>query len=76
MESLITASPDILGGKPCVRGTRISIEIILELMASGSTEREIQEAYPQLPPGSVTAALAYAAKALKNEVVWDLQLPA
>lgn len=76
MESLITANPEILGGKPCIRGTRISIEIVLELLAAGATESEVQEAYPQLPPGAVSAALAYAAKSLKNEVVWDLSLPA
>jgi len=44
----IVSPPDLLGGKPCVRGTRLSVELILELLASGSTRQEILAAYPQL----------------------------
>jgi uncharacterized protein (DUF433 family) len=66
----------ILGGKPCVRGTRLSVEFILELLASGANEAQIVAAYPQLSPEAVRAAIAYAARALKNEVVWDVKIPA
>ena len=76
MEPWITTNPDILGGKPCIRGTRISIEHILELLASGATHRDILRAHPQITPEGLEAALRYAAKSMKNEVVWDVQIPA
>ncbi|MCP4167092.1 MAG: DUF433 domain-containing protein [Chloroflexi bacterium] len=44
----ITSDPNILGGKPCISGARISIEFILELMASGATRQDILDAYPHL----------------------------
>ena len=65
----ITSDPAILGGKPCIRGTRISIEFILELFASGATRDDILRAYPHLTTEGVTEALRYAARFLKNESV-------
>jgi uncharacterized protein (DUF433 family) len=76
MEPWITTNPGILGGKPCVRGTRISIEHILELLASGATHREILQAHPQITLEGLAAALRYAAQSMKNEVIWDVQIPA
>ena len=76
MAQWITVNSDVLGGKPCVRGTRLSVEFILELLASGASRDDIVEAYPQLSDEGLTAALEYAAKAMKNEVVWDLKIPA
>jgi uncharacterized protein (DUF433 family) len=76
MSEWIVAEPEILGGKPCIRGTRISVEFILELLASGATREEILRAYPQVLPEGLTAALQYAAKTMRNEVVWDIPLPA
>ena len=73
---MISSDPAVLGGKPCVRGTRLSVEFILELIASGATENGIVEAYPQLSTEAVRAAVAYAARAMKNEVVWDVKIPA
>jgi uncharacterized protein (DUF433 family) len=75
-ESLITSDPAILGGKPSVRGTRLSVEFILELIASGADPAEIVRAYPQLTVAAIRAAVAYAARAMKNEVVWDVKIPA
>jgi len=72
----ISSDPSVLGGKPCVRGTRLSVEFILELLASGATEAKIVAAYPQLSAEGVRAAIIYAARALKNEVVWDVKIPA
>jgi uncharacterized protein (DUF433 family) len=72
----IISDPGILGGKPCIKGTRISVEFILELLASGATQPEILRAYPHLTAEQVTAAISYAARALKNEVVWDVKLSA
>lgn len=72
----IVSDPGILGGKPCIRGTRLSVEFILELLASGASETDIVAAYPQLSAEAVRAAVTYAAKGMKNEVVWDVKIPA
>jgi uncharacterized protein (DUF433 family) len=76
MSDWIVADPEILAGKPCIKGTRISVEFVLELLASGATREEILRAYPQIPPEGLTAALQYAAKTMKNEVVWDIPVSA
>jgi len=68
----ITANPKILGGKPIIRGTRISVEFILELLASGETEAAILKDYPHLKPSDIKACLAYAAKSSDNEIYLDL----
>ena len=63
----ITANPKILGGKPVIRGTRISLEFILELLASGATQDEILQDYPHLKPQDIKACLAYAAQSSANK---------
>lgn len=63
----ITYNPKILGGKPIINGTRISVEFILELLASGMTAEEIVKEYPQLSKRDILAALDYAAKTIKHE---------
>lgn len=65
----IVYDPDILGGKPCIRGTRISIEFILELLASGASREEMLQGYPQLTAEDLDDAFRYAARALQNDVV-------
>ena len=62
MASLITADPAILGGKPIIRGTRISVDFILELYAAGVTRDEILTDYPHLTPEALSACLAYKIK--------------
>jgi uncharacterized protein (DUF433 family) len=69
----ITANPKVLGGKPIIRGTRISVEFILELLASGATESEILEDYPHLKPSDIKACLQYAAQSSQNEIYVDLE---
>lgn len=69
----ITANPKILGGKPIIRGTRISVEFILELLASGATEAEILEDYSHLKPRDIKACLQYAAQSSQNEIYVDLE---
>jgi uncharacterized protein (DUF433 family) len=64
---LIVRDPKILCGKPTVRGTRISVELILELFANGWTQEEVLDNYPDLTPKSLRAAFAYAAEALARE---------
>ena len=65
----IASDPRILGGKPIVRGTRISAEMILEWVASGATRDDIVRRHPHLTAADVEQALAYAAAALRNDVV-------
>ena len=72
----ITCTPDILGGKPCIRGTRISVEFLLELVAEGAAPKDILAAYPQISEEALKAAFQYAADSMKNQIVWDVKLPA
>ncbi len=58
--SRITAHPDIFGGKPIVRGMRISVELILSLLAQGLTPKDILDDYPDLESEDVRACTAYA----------------
>lgn len=56
----ITVNPDIFGGKPIIRGMRISVELVLGLLAQGETPDAILDDYPDLEPGDIRACLAYA----------------
>jgi uncharacterized protein (DUF433 family) len=69
----ITANPKILGGKPIIRGTRISVEFILELLASGVSESEILEDYPHLTKEDISSCLRYAAASFKNDIYIELE---
>ncbi|WP_133511525.1 DUF433 domain-containing protein [Candidatus Thiosymbion oneisti] len=69
----ITADPKILGGKPIVQGTRLSVEFILELLASDVPEEDILEDYPHLTREDIHACLKYAARSCKNEVYVELE---
>ena len=69
MFDMITSDAAILGGKPIIRGTRISVEMILEWIASGASRDQIVTSYPHLTTEAVEQAIAYAASALKNDVV-------
>jgi uncharacterized protein (DUF433 family) len=53
----IASDPAILGGKPCIRGTRISVELLLELVAQGASRADILKAYPHLKAEDVEQAL-------------------
>ena len=75
-EDSIVSDPQILGGKPCVRGTRLSVEFVLELAASGATQEQILTQYPQLTADGLAAAFRYAADALKGEHTWELKITA
>ncbi len=57
----ITRDPEIMGGKPCVRGMRVTVGAIVGLVAAGHTDAEILAAYPYLEQGDLQQALAYAA---------------
>ena len=63
----IAYNNEVLSGKPHIIGTRLSIEFILELFASGATKDEVIKSYPQLTAEAVEEALRYAAQASKNK---------
>lgn len=65
----IVSDPGILGGKPCIKGTRISVEFILDLVASGGSRDDIVKAYPHLTPEDVEQAVRYAAESLKSDAL-------
>ena len=65
----ITADPEIFGGKPIIRGMRISVELILSLLAQGETDDEILADYPDLEPEDIRASLAYARAAIANDTL-------
>jgi uncharacterized protein (DUF433 family) len=70
----ITSDPAILGGKPIIRGTRISVELILEWIASGAARDDIVRRHPQLTAADVEQALSYAAASVRNEVLLTSQV--
>jgi len=66
----IEISQDILGGKPVIKGTRISVEFILELLVNGWDIQEIIKNYPQLSKEDILAAIEYSLQIVKNEKVF------
>lgn len=67
----ITFDHSILTGKPVIRGMRISVEMILELLAKGASVEEILEDYPELEPNDIRAALLYAKRLVSGEEITD-----
>lgn len=63
----IVADPDILAGKPSIRGTRLAVELILERLAHGWNEETLIEAYPRLTREDIQAALLFAAEMMSEE---------
>jgi len=72
-EDRITIDSEILGGKPTIKGTRIPVYLILELLASGMSVNIIIKEYPELTREDVHAALEYASKLLKRETIFLLE---
>jgi uncharacterized protein (DUF433 family) len=69
----IVVNPEILGGKPIVEGTRLSVEHILGLLAHGMSQSDIVKSYPELTIDDVKAAIQYAADALHNDVLIEVK---
>ncbi len=69
---LITSDPHIMMGKPVILGTRITVELILEKLAAGETIEQIVDAHPRLTRESIQAALAFAAGALRADVLYPV----
>lgn len=62
----ITLEPDKMGGVPCIRGLRIPVSTVVDLLASGLTREEIMQHYPDLEPEDVDEALRFAAQAVRE----------
>jgi len=68
----ITIDPNILAGKPVIKGTRIPVYLIIELLANGLTPQQILREYPELKQEDIKAALLYASKLLEREITVTL----
>jgi len=68
----ITVNPKVLVGKPVVKGTRIAVEFVVDLLARGWTTEQILREYDHLTPDDIQACLAYASEVLKSERVYLL----
>ena len=65
----ITIDPEICGGKPCIKDTRIWVSLLLDFLADGMTEAELLAEYPQLAHEDVLAAIAYGAETSRERIV-------
>ncbi|MDW8326958.1 MAG: DUF433 domain-containing protein [Anaerolineales bacterium] len=72
IQNRIVIDPQILVGKPVVRGTRLAVEFIIDLLAQGWSEAEVLRNYPGLTHEDILACLAYAGQRLKAERVYPL----
>ena len=68
----IVIDPDVMVGKPVIKGTRIPVYLIVEFVANGMTEKEILKEYPQLKKEDIKAALLYASRCIEREVTIPL----
>jgi len=69
----VVSDPNVMMGKPVIAGTRITVESILEKLAAGETVEQILAAHPRLNRDAVRAALAFAADALRADVIYPLE---
>ena len=66
-DGYILVDPQVMLGKPIIRDTRITVELVLRKLAEGATIEDLVEAYPQLTPDSIHATMSYAADTLAHE---------
>jgi uncharacterized protein (DUF433 family) len=69
---MVVSNPGVMMGKPVIAGTRITVELILEKLAGGETVEQLLDAHPRLTEDAVRAALAFAADALRADVIYPL----
>jgi uncharacterized protein (DUF433 family) len=72
-EALISSDPKIMMGKPVIAGTRITVELILEKLAAGESIEQILSEHPRLTTEGIRAAIAFAAEALRADVVYPAE---
>lgn len=71
-KNFIMSDPAIMLGKPVIKGTRVTVELILEKFASGETIEQIIESHPHLSREAIQAALAYAVEVFKCDIVYPI----
>ena len=71
----ITSDPEVLGGKPCVRGMRLSVQRVLEILSDNPSWDDLKEDYPELEPEDIRQAIAFAAELLADRVI-PIDIPA
>jgi len=76
LEQRIRIDPQVMTGKPVIRGTRIPVELIVRMLAQGIAEDDILQEYPRLEREDIRASLAYAAQVLAHEDVFPLAVAA
>jgi len=69
LQSRITFNPDQCGGRPCIRGMRIRVKDVLDMLAAGASESEILSDFPYLEPEDIRASLEYAAAQVDHAVI-------
>ena len=69
----IVADPEVLVGKPVIKGTRISVELVLELLAAGYTPQQIRDQYDHVTVDDIQACLAYAKEVIQSERVYAVK---
>jgi len=72
----IVSDPEILSGKPIIKGSRISVQLILEWLASGASIKDIVEEFPHLPYDGVKEAVLYASRWMENEIIIETKVRA
>jgi len=71
--TLIVSDPKVMMGKPVIKGTRITVELILEKLAAGETIEQILAAHPRLTREAIQAALMFAVETLRSDIVYPLE---
>jgi uncharacterized protein (DUF433 family) len=72
LKQIVVSDPKMMMGKPVIAGTRITVELILEKLAAGETTEQILESHPRLTREAIQAALAFAAEALRYDVIYPI----
>lgn len=72
----IETNPKIMMGKPVIKGTRLTVELILEKIASGESFEQLIEAHPRLTTRSIRAAIAFAAENLRADIIYPISIAA
>ena len=72
IQDYIESNPKVMLGKPVIKGTRITVELILEKLSEGETIEDILEAHPHITEEAIRAALAFAAQSLKADVIYPI----
>ena len=70
----IELNPKVMMGKPVIKGTRITVELILEKLSAGETEEDILKSHPHINKEDIKAALAFAAQSLKGEKIYPIAI--